>query len=121
MKQDAIYGINTDLKKTKMIIIIKLADKEFNNSLKNQSPIELVVEVDSVYKILHPGFEKVGRLVRLASILGYVLTGSYKVPSPDELGFDFKNNHQLLLAAIYNTLLWFSLKETLMAWNLYGP
>ena len=57
---------------------IKLADKEFNLPLDKQSPIELLIGVDNVYNVLHPGFKKIGKLVLLPSIFGYVLTGSYK-------------------------------------------
>ena len=61
---------------------VKLADKEFNLPLEEQSPIELLVGVDNVYNILHPGFKRIGKLVLLPSIFGYVLTGSYKETSP---------------------------------------
>ena len=57
---------------------IKLADKEFNLPLEEQSPINLLIGFDNVYSILHPGFKKIGKLVLLPSIFGYVLTGSYK-------------------------------------------
>ena len=57
---------------------VKLADKEFNLPVEEQSPIKLLIGVDNVYNILHPGFKKIGKLVLLPSIFGYVLTGSYK-------------------------------------------
>ena len=57
---------------------IKLADKEFNFPLEKQSSVELLIGVDNVYNVLHPGFKRIGRLVLLPSIFGYVLTGSYK-------------------------------------------
>ena len=57
---------------------VKLADKEFNLPVGEQSPIRLLIGVDNVYNILHPGFKKFGKLVLLPSIFGYILTGSYK-------------------------------------------
>ena len=57
---------------------VKLADKEFNLPVGEQSPIRLLIGVDNVYNILHPGFKKIGKLVLLPSIFGYILTGSYK-------------------------------------------
>ena len=64
---------------------IKLADKEFNLPLEEQSSIELLIGVDNVYNILHPVFKRIGKLVLLPSIFGYVLTGSYKETSKDEV------------------------------------
>ena len=57
---------------------VKLADQEFELPKEKQSPIKLLVGVDNVYSILHPGFKRMGKLILLPSIFGYVLTGSYK-------------------------------------------
>ena len=70
----------SDLKKRK----IKLADNEFNLPLEDQSSIELLIGIDNVDNILHPGFKRIGKLVLLSSIFGYVLTGSYKETSSSE-------------------------------------
>ena len=63
---------------------IKLADNEIDFPLDKQSSIELLIDVDNVYNILHPGFKRVGKFVLLPSIFGYVLTGSYKETSFSE-------------------------------------
>ena len=55
---------------------INLADKEFFLPKDRQSPIGILVGVDMVYKLLHPGFKRLNNLVLLSSIFGYVLTGS---------------------------------------------
>ena len=55
---------------------INLADKDFDLTLDRQSPIELLVGVDNVYNILHPGFRRIEDLVLLPTIFGYVLTGT---------------------------------------------
>ena len=60
---------------------IKLADNEIDFPLDKQSSIELLIGVDNVYNILHPGFKRVGKLVLLPSIFGYILMGSYKETS----------------------------------------
>ena len=60
---------------------IMLADKEIGFPLDKQSPIELLIGIDNVYNLLHPGFKRVGKLVLLPSIFGYVLTGNYKETS----------------------------------------
>ena len=57
---------------------IKLADDEIGRPLDEQSSIELLIGVDNVYNILHPGFKRIGKLVLLPSIFGYVLTGNYR-------------------------------------------
>ena len=64
----------SDLKKRK----IKLADKGFNLPLEEQFSIKLLIGVDNAYNILHPGLKRIGTLVLLPSIFGYVLTGSYR-------------------------------------------
>ena len=77
-KRFSMTATLSDLKKEK----IKLADKEFNLPLEEQSSIELLIGIDDVYNILHPRFKRIGKLVLLPSIFGYVLTGSYKETSP---------------------------------------
>ena len=62
-----------------------MADKEFNLPLEELSSVELLIGVDNVYNSLHLGFKRIGKLVLLLSIFGYVLTGSYKEISNDEL------------------------------------
>ena len=54
----------SDLKKEK----IRLADKEFNLPLEEQPSIELLIGVDNIYNILHPGFKRIEKLVLLPSI-----------------------------------------------------
>ena len=73
-KRFSVATTLSELKKEK----IKLANKEFNLPVDKQSPIELLIGVDNVYNILHPGFKKIRKLVLLPSIFGYVLTGSYR-------------------------------------------
>ena len=63
---------------------INLADKEFDLALDRQSPMELLIGVDNVYNILHPGYRRVEDLILLPSIFGYVLTGTFKATPNDE-------------------------------------
>ena len=79
-KRFSMTATLSDLNKRK----VKLADKEFNLPLEDQSSIELLIGVDNVYNILHPRFKRNGKLVLLPSIFGYVLTGSYKETSSSE-------------------------------------
>ncbi|XP_064103419.1 uncharacterized protein LOC135213369 [Macrobrachium nipponense] len=55
---------------------ISLADKDFDLPVENQSTIELLIGVDNVYNILHPGFKRVRNLILLPTIFGYVVTGT---------------------------------------------
>ncbi|XP_064097204.1 uncharacterized protein LOC135208689 [Macrobrachium nipponense] len=55
---------------------INLTDKDFDLPVENQSTIELLIGVDNVYNILHPGFKRVRNLILLPTIFGYVVTGT---------------------------------------------
>ncbi|XP_068240206.1 uncharacterized protein [Palaemon carinicauda] len=44
----------------------------------------MLVGIDNVYNILHPGFRKVGKLILLPTIFGYVVTGSCNAPPVQE-------------------------------------
>ncbi|XP_066941290.1 uncharacterized protein [Macrobrachium rosenbergii] len=73
------FGVKKNLRllcKTK----ISLADKDFDLPIEKQSPIELLITVDNVYNILHPGFRKFENLVLLPTIFGYMITGTCSFP-----------------------------------------
>ncbi|XP_068229526.1 uncharacterized protein [Palaemon carinicauda] len=63
---------------------ICLADKDFDLPVDKQAPIDMLVGVDNVYNILHPGFRKAGKLILLPTIFGYVVTGSCNAPPVQE-------------------------------------
>ncbi|XP_066963243.1 uncharacterized protein [Macrobrachium rosenbergii] len=63
---------------------ISLADKDFDLPVENQSTIELLIGVDNVYNILHPGFKRVRNLILLPTIFGYVVTGTCSAPPTRE-------------------------------------
>ncbi|XP_066947140.1 uncharacterized protein [Macrobrachium rosenbergii] len=63
---------------------ICLADKDFDLPVDKQAPIDMLVGVDNVYNILHPGFRKAGKLILLPTIFGYVVTGSCNAPPAQE-------------------------------------
>ncbi|XP_068250317.1 uncharacterized protein [Palaemon carinicauda] len=63
---------------------ICLAAKVFDLPVNKQAPIDMLVGVDNVYNILHPGFRKAGKLILLPTIFGYVVTGSYNAPPVQE-------------------------------------
>ncbi|XP_068205292.1 uncharacterized protein [Palaemon carinicauda] len=63
---------------------ICLADKDFDLPVDKQAPIDMLVGVDSVYNILHPGFRKAGKLILLPTIFGYVVTWSCNAPPVQE-------------------------------------
>ena len=64
---------------------INLADKDFDLPLEKQSSIELLVGIDNVYNILHPGYKRVQDLILWPTIFGYVLTGSCKTPAAQDV------------------------------------
>ena len=68
-KGSSVTATLSDLKKRK----IKLADKEFNLSLEEQSSIELLIGVDNVYNIMHLGIKRIGKPVLLPSIFGFFI------------------------------------------------
>ncbi|XP_066975346.1 uncharacterized protein [Macrobrachium rosenbergii] len=63
---------------------ISLADKDFDLPVDKPAPIDMLVGVDNVYNILHPGFRKAGKLILLPTIFGYVVTGSCNAPPVQE-------------------------------------
>ncbi|XP_068205435.1 uncharacterized protein [Palaemon carinicauda] len=63
---------------------ICLADKDFDLPVDKQAPIDMLVGIDNVYNILHPGFRKAGKLILLPTIFGYVVTGSCNAPPVQE-------------------------------------
>ncbi|XP_068210588.1 uncharacterized protein [Palaemon carinicauda] len=63
---------------------ICLADKDFDLPVDKQAPFDMLVGVDNVYNILHPGFRKTGKLILLPTIFGYVVTGSCNAPPVQE-------------------------------------
>ncbi|XP_068240922.1 uncharacterized protein [Palaemon carinicauda] len=63
---------------------ICLADKDFDLPVGKHAPIDMLVVVDNVYNILHPGFRKVGKLILSPTIFGYVVTGSFNAPPVQE-------------------------------------
>ncbi|XP_068237289.1 uncharacterized protein [Palaemon carinicauda] len=63
---------------------ICLADKDFDLPVDKQAPSDMLVGVDNVYNILHPGFRKAGKLILLPTIFGYVVTGSCNAPPVQE-------------------------------------
>ncbi|XP_064082966.1 uncharacterized protein LOC135198977 [Macrobrachium nipponense] len=63
---------------------ISLADKDFDLPVENQSTIDLLIGVDNVYNILHPGFKRVRNLILLPTIFGYVVTGTCSAPPTRE-------------------------------------
>ncbi|XP_066958137.1 uncharacterized protein [Macrobrachium rosenbergii] len=87
-------------------IKINLADKDFDLPVESQAPIELLIGVDNVYNILHPGFRKF-RLVLLPTIFGYVVTGSCSAPP-------VKETHVTILKLAVN-------EEVFGATNEYEP
>ncbi|XP_066983816.1 uncharacterized protein [Macrobrachium rosenbergii] len=77
------FGIKKNLRslcKTK----ISLADKNFDLLVEKQSPTELLIGIDYVYNILHPGFRKFENLILLPTIFGYVVTGPCSSPPTKE-------------------------------------
>ncbi|XP_068211733.1 uncharacterized protein [Palaemon carinicauda] len=63
---------------------ICLADKDFDLPVDKQAYIDMLVGVDNVYNILHPGFRKAGKLMLLPTIFGYVVAGSCNAPPVQE-------------------------------------
>ena len=63
---------------------INLADKDFDLPVEKQNPIELLIGVDNVYNILHPGYRRLDELILLPTIFGYVLTGTCQAVKTEE-------------------------------------
>ncbi|XP_068201704.1 uncharacterized protein [Palaemon carinicauda] len=77
------FNVKRNLKKLCKTKIC-LADKDFDLPVDKQAPIDMLVGVDNVYNILHPGFRKAGKLILLPTIFGYVVTGSCNAPPVQE-------------------------------------
>ncbi|XP_066961445.1 uncharacterized protein [Macrobrachium rosenbergii] len=81
------YAKKFDVKRSLRLLCktkISLADKDFDLPVENQSTIELLIGVDNVYNILHPGFKRVRNLILLPTIFGYMVTGTCSAPPTRE-------------------------------------
>ncbi|XP_068213371.1 uncharacterized protein [Palaemon carinicauda] len=99
---------------------ICLADKDFDLPVDKQAPIDMLVGVDNVYNILHPGFRKAGKLILLPTIFGYVVTGSCNAPpmqetqNLDKVGIDcneLKEHNRKVLEDFESTIVYSEMKK----------
>ena len=58
-----------------------LSDDNILKPPQNRAPIQLLLGIDSFYKIVTPGYIKIKSLVLLPTITGYVVTGICRIPT----------------------------------------